>query len=51
MLSSDAIQPKSSSLMRIFFVSAMSGEADSISDLPSSLNGTGGEFSLPEGYI
>jgi hypothetical protein len=32
-------------------VSAMSGEADSIGDIPSSLNGTGGELSFPQKYF
>jgi len=51
-LSRDATQHESSSVMRFLFVSAMSGEADSIGDVPSSLNGTGGgEFSFPERYF
>jgi hypothetical protein len=37
--------------MRFLFVSAMSGEADSIGDVTSSLNGTGGEFSFPKIYF
>jgi len=37
--------------MRFLFVSAMSGEADSIGDVTSSLNATGGEFVTPERYF
>jgi hypothetical protein len=51
MLSIDATQPESSSVMPFLFVSAMSGEADSIGDVTSSINGTGGEFSFPERYF
>jgi len=37
--------------MHFLFVSAMSGEADSIGDVVSTLNGTGGEFSFPDRYF
>ena len=46
-LSRDGAQHESCSVMRFLFVSAMSGEADTIGDVPSSLNATGGEFPFP----
>jgi hypothetical protein len=50
-LSRDTTQIESSSLTRLLFVSAMSGEADGIGDVPSSTNGTGGELSFPQIYF
>jgi hypothetical protein len=37
--------------MFFLFVSAMSGETDSIGDVTSSFNGTSGEFLFPKRYF